>query len=58
MKPQIEPLHGGWAALGDGWTAYGQTRREALEAYKLARKGSRRRRANKTNRQRLIARWS
>jgi hypothetical protein len=44
MKPQIEPLHGGWAALGDGWTAYGQTRHDALEAYRLARKAGKRRR--------------
>jgi hypothetical protein len=44
MKPQLEPLHGGWAALGDGWTAYGQTRRDALQAYRLARKGGKRRR--------------
>jgi|GEM_PF-3823093 hypothetical protein len=60
MKPDLEPLHGGWAAIGDGWTAYGQTRRDALQTYRLAKKaGSRRRRTSeRTNRSRLIRRWS
>lgn len=44
MKLHVEPLHGGWAVLGDGWTAYGQTRRQALEAYRLARKTGKRHR--------------
>jgi len=32
--------------MGDGWTAYGQTRGEALQAYRLARKGGKRRRTS------------
>ena len=60
MKPQIEPLHGGWAAIGDGWTAYGQTRRDALQTYRLARKAGSTRRTpqGRSNRNRLIRRWS
>jgi hypothetical protein len=56
MKPQIEPLHGGWAAVGDGWTAYGQTRSEALQTYRLARKGGSRRRATSQARRGRITR--
>lgn len=55
MKPKLEPIHGGWAAIGDGWTAYGATKGEALLAYRLAR--GRTRRQHKTNRQRLLSRW-
>jgi hypothetical protein len=55
----MEPLHGGWAAVGEGWTAYGQTKQEALQTFRLARKGGRRRRvSNRSNRRRLIQRWS
>ena len=36
MKPKLESLHGGWAAVGDGWTAYGTTKGEALVAYRRA----------------------
>jgi hypothetical protein len=58
MKRQLEPLHGGWAAVGDGWTAYGQTRREALEAYRLARKsGKRRRGSSLASRARAVRHW-
>ncbi|HEY8693849.1 MAG TPA: hypothetical protein VIR57_14035 [Chloroflexota bacterium] len=58
MKPRIESLHGGWAAVGDVWTAYGQTRSEALQAYRLARKsGKRRRSSTMSARNRLIKRW-
>jgi len=32
--------------MGDGWTAYGQTRGEALQAYRLARKSGKRRRTS------------
>ena len=57
MKPQIEPLHGGWAALGDGWTAYGQTRSQALETYRMARKLSKRRRlTTRASRNRVASR--
>ena len=56
MKPKIESLHGGWAAVGDGWTAYGTTKGEALLAYRLAaRPGSNRR--GKSNRRRLLSRY-
>ena len=56
MKPRLEPLHGGWAAVGDGWTAYGSTKGEALLAYRLANRNGRNRRG-KSNRLRLLNRW-
>ena len=44
--------------MGDGWTAYGKTRQQALEAYKLARKsGKRRRGASLASRSRAVRHW-
>ena len=56
MKPKLESLHGGWAAVGDGWTAYGITKGEALLAYRLASRAAHNRRS-KSNRLRLLSRW-
>ena len=56
MKPKLEPLHGGWAAVGEGWTAYGSTKGEALLAFRLASR-IRARQNGRRNRDRLIARW-
>ena len=53
MKPKLESLHGGWAAVGDGWAAYGTTKGEALLAYRLASRAGRSRRV-KSNRRRLL----
>jgi hypothetical protein len=54
MTPQLEPLHGGWVAVGDGWTAYGRTRGVALQTFRLAKK-SRRGRRKSTSVERFFA---
>ena len=53
MKPIIESLHGGWVAVGDGWTAYGSTPHDALLTYRLANKNRGRRRVTPARRRRI-----
>jgi hypothetical protein len=57
MRPTLESRHGGWVALGDGWTAYGKTKERALQAFRLAAKGSKRGRTLKSTQARFIF-WS
>jgi len=36
MWPIVEPIRGGWTAIGDGWAVYASTRDEAILEYRTA----------------------
>ena len=33
MQPQLYPIKGGWAALGHGWTVFGESKEEAVRRF-------------------------
>lgn len=36
MSPDLTPIKGGWAAVGQGWAVFGSTRDEALARFEEA----------------------
>ena len=36
LEPTLMPIKGGWAALGDGWAVFGESKDDAIEKFRQA----------------------
>lgn len=36
LEPILMPIKGGWAALGDGWAVFGESKDDAIKKFRQA----------------------